>query len=139
MPRALLTRALLAWLALIAVEFVHGILRTLYLAPILGDFRARQIGVFIGSALILLMAYLLVGWLRAPDTRALLQIGALWVALTLSFEFLFGHFAFGRSWASLAEDYDLRQGGLLSFGMIVLGLAPWIASRIYSRKSTHAA
>jgi len=29
-----------------------------------GRFRARQIEVFIGSALILVVAYLLVGWLR---------------------------------------------------------------------------
>jgi len=33
-------------------------------ASIVGDFRARQIEVFIGSALILVVAYLLVGWLR---------------------------------------------------------------------------
>jgi hypothetical protein len=32
---------------------------------VVGDFRARQIGVFIGSALILVVAYLFVGWRRA--------------------------------------------------------------------------
>lgn len=129
MPTPVLQRALLGWLVLIAVEFANGTLRAIFLTPILGDFRSRQIGVFIGSALILLVSYLLVHWLRASDAKTLLRIGALWTALTLAFELLAGHFAFGRSWASLGEDYDLRQGGLLVFGMIVLALAPWIAAR----------
>ena len=46
--------------ALIAVEFVHGILRAIFLVPVVGDFRARRIGVFIGSGLILLVACIFV-------------------------------------------------------------------------------
>lgn len=129
MPKPVLQRALLAWLVLIAVEFVNGTLRTIFLTPIVGDFRSRQIGVFIGSTLILLVAYLLGPWLRVPQ-NALLRIGLLWTALTLSFELLAGHYAFGRSWTSLGQDYDLRQGGLLIFGMVVLALSPWIAARL---------
>ena len=45
---------------LIAVEFVHGILRAIFLVPVVGDFRARRIGVFIGSGLILLVACIFV-------------------------------------------------------------------------------
>ena len=98
--------------------------------PIVGDFRARQIGVFIGSALILLVAYLLVGWLRAQDTRSLLHVGVLWLVLTAAFELSFGHFVFGRSWESLGEDYNLSKGGLLQLGLVVLALSPWIAGRM---------
>ncbi len=101
--------------------------------PIVGDFPARQIGVATGSVLILLVAYLFLGWLRAPNTKSLFKIGLLWLILTVAFEFGFGHFVFGRSWASLAEDYDLRRGGMLVVGMIVLGLSPWIASKIRRR------
>ena len=57
----------------------------------------------------------------------LLFIGALWLVLTLAFEFGLGH-ALGRSWAALLADYDLTRGGLLSIGMVVLALAPWIAA-----------
>jgi hypothetical protein len=120
-------RALAVWLVLIAVEFVHGILRAILLVPVVGDFRERQIGVFIGSALILVVAYLFIGWLRVPDTKSLILVGLLWLALTVAFELGFGHFVFGRSWESLGEDYDVRQGGLLPFGMVVLALSPVIA------------
>lgn len=44
-------RAFLVWLIIMAVETCHGIARTLFIAPLTGDFRARQIGVFIGALL----------------------------------------------------------------------------------------
>jgi hypothetical protein len=45
-------RALLVWLIIIAVETCHGIARALFIVPLTGDFRARQIGVFIGALLV---------------------------------------------------------------------------------------
>lgn len=126
-------RALAVWLVLITVEFVHGILRAIFLVPVVGDFAARQFGVATGSVLILLVAYLFVDWLNAPNTKSLFGIGLMWLVLTLAFEFGFGHFVFGRSWANLAEDYDLRQGGMLLLGMIVLGLSPWIGAEMRHR------
>ncbi len=48
-----LLRALAVWLVIMCVEFIHGVLRTLYLAPLVGDFQARQISVLLGSLLIL--------------------------------------------------------------------------------------
>jgi hypothetical protein len=86
--------------------------------------------VFIGSALNLLVAYLFVGWLKAPSTRALLHVGVLWLVLTVAFELGFGHFVFRRSWGSLGEDYNISKGGLLPFGLVVLALSPLIAGRL---------
>jgi hypothetical protein len=65
--RPVVIRALLVWLVLIAAEFVHGTLRTIFLVPVVGDFRSRQIGVFTGSALILTVAYLMVPVLRTTE------------------------------------------------------------------------
>jgi len=95
---------------------------------------ARQIGVLIGSAIILGIAVLLIGWIRPTSERALLAIGALWLVLTLAFEFGLGH-ALGRSWDSLLADYDLTRGGLLSIGMVVLALSPWIAAQVQKTNS----
>ena len=53
----LAARAFAIWLLLITAEVVHGIVRTLVLTPAVGDFRARQIGVFTGSLLILLITW----------------------------------------------------------------------------------
>ena len=41
-------KATLVWLLIIVVESVHGVLRNLFVAPVIGEFEARQAGVFIG-------------------------------------------------------------------------------------------
>jgi len=82
----LAARAFVVWLLLITAEVVHGIVRTLVLAPVVGDFRARQLGVFTGSLLILLITALTIRWIRASRPRTLLMIGSAWVVLTMAFE-----------------------------------------------------
>lgn len=124
-----MTRAVLAWVLLIGLETVHGILRTLFLAPRLGDFRSRQVSVFTGLAIIFAVAWCTSRWRGAPSPRAELRTGALWVALTLGFEIGLGRLQ-GFPWSRILEDYDLSRGGLLGFGMLGLFLAPWLARRL---------
>jgi hypothetical protein len=126
-------RALVVWCILIGVEFTHGTLRTIFLVPVVGDFRSRQIGVFTGSVLILAVAYVLVPWLHASGRRVLGLVGVLWLALTVVFEFGFGHFVLGRSWENLASDYNILRGGFLLIGMAVLMFAPVVAARMRDR------
>jgi hypothetical protein len=125
-------RALLIWLLLMAVETVHGILRGALLTPRVGDFRARQIGVFVGSVLILAIARFTIRWTRLSGTGALLRAGAMWAMLTLAFEVTLGR-ALRLSWQRIFSDYDLENGGLMPFGMLVLLLAPLLAFRWSSR------
>jgi hypothetical protein len=123
-------RALGAWIILMAVEFIHGALRTIFLAPRVGEFPARQIGVFTGSLLIVAVACLTVRWIGAVGSGSLIRTGSLWLVLTVAFELGFGHYVFGRSWGSLALDYNVLEGGLLPFGLLVLALSPLIAVKL---------
>jgi hypothetical protein len=125
-----LLRAFAVWLLIMCIEVVHGTLRTIFLAPLIGDFLARQLSVLTGSLLILTVAFLFVRWIRASTTGSLLIVGLLWLLLTLLFEFCFGHFILGLSWERLASDYDLRHGGLLTLGLVVLMFAPLMAAKL---------
>ena len=129
-----LTRAFLVWLLMMAAESGHGTLRELLLAPYLGGFRARQIGVFAGSAIILTLAYLFIEWIGAKGTGALWTVGLMWVTLTLAFEFTLGRLAFGYSWRRILEDYDLSNGGFLLAGIALMAFSPVIASALRSHR-----
>ena len=120
-------KALAIWLILIAAEIVHGIARGIFLAPHVGQFRSNQLGVFTGSIIILVIAVVFVRWMGATRPTYLLMVGFLWLALTLTFEILFGRFVVGASWEQIAADYNVLEGGLLPFGMLVLLLSPLIA------------
>ncbi len=127
-------RAVAVWLVLIAAEMLHGIARGVFLVPYVGEFRSNQIGVFTGSVIILVITLAFVRWIGAHRTAELLLVGFLWLILMLAFEILFGRFVVGASWERLAADYNVPQGGLMPFGMLVLLLSPIIATRI--RRST---
>ena len=127
MPLAV--RAFAVWLLLITAEVAHGIVRALVLTPVVGDFRARQLGVFTGSLLILLITALTIRWIRANRLRTLLTIGSLWVALTVSFEISLGRML-GYSWERIASDYNMLEGGLLPIGFVIMATAPLIAVRL---------
>ena len=76
------------------------------------------------------IAYRFIHWIQA-DTPRTRWLGVLiWVALTLSFEVVLGRLL-GYSWERLFEDYDVRRGGLLSLGMLVLLLSPHLAAKAH--------
>jgi len=128
-PR-ILFRAVAVWLLIIAAETVHGILRTLLLVPLVGDVPARQIGVPIGSILILAIALLFVRWIGARTTLQLLGIGLLWVVLTILFEIGLGRLVLGLPWDRIVEDYDIARGGFLGFGLLFMSASPLLAARL---------
>jgi hypothetical protein len=132
-----LLKAFAVWLVLIGIETIHGVFRTLFLAPYVGDLRARQVAVFTGSLLILMVTCLFVRWLQADDPRALLCVGLIWFVLTLLFEVSLGRYVLGLSWEAVASDYDISRGGLLPFGLVFLTLAPLIAARFRLKQGKH--
>jgi hypothetical protein len=130
-----LLRALIIWFLIILVETLHGITRRILLEPLIGDFNARQIAVFTGSVLIILVAFAFIRWLKDAVTIQLLLVGAMWVILTLTFEILLGRYVMDLTWDRIFSDYDLRNGGLLPIGLLVMFLAPLITARIRSRSA----
>ena len=123
-------RGFIIWLIIISAEVVHGILRGLFLAPVAGDFRARQIAVFTGIIIIFIIAYFTVRWIRASRSLQLLIVGFIWLFFTLAFEILFGRFIAGYSWDRIFSDYNIPEGGLLPIGLFTMTLMPLAAGKI---------
>lgn len=122
-------RPIVVWLVIILAETAHGIIRNVYLAPMLGDLRSRQIGVFFGSLIIFGIACLFACWLRTSSARSLVAVGAVWVVMTVIFEVSLGT-VLGLSTDRITEDYDLSRGGLMIFGLIFMFLSPLLARKV---------
>lgn len=119
---------------IICAESLHGTLRVIFLEPLVGDFRARQIAVFTGALIILTISTIFVHWLRAENFRQLLAVGFFWLLLTVAFEILLGHFVMQFSWSRIFSDYDISNGGLMSIGLMFLLFAPLIANELTASK-----
>jgi hypothetical protein len=122
-------RASIVWMLIALAETLHGMAREIFIAPVLGDLRARQLGVAVGCVLIFAIAWTTAHWMGARSRRTQLQVGALWVAMTLAFEFALGR-AVGASWSRILEDYNPARGGFMILGLAFLFLAPMLAARL---------
>lgn len=125
----MLFRALIVCIVIALAETIHGILRVRLLNRRVGDHRARQISVGTASLIILAIAWLTVRWIAPASSVDALAIGALWLGAMLAFEISLGRFVFHVSWDRIFSDFDLRRGGLLGFGMLVLFFAPLLTAR----------
>ncbi|MBS1176375.1 MAG: hypothetical protein H6R06_787 [Proteobacteria bacterium] len=125
---ALSGRAFAVWLLIAVLETVHGIARALWLVPALGEPAAQRLGFAVGSALVLAVAWATSPWLDARTRRAQLLAGALWLLLILGLELGVGR-ARGFGWERIAAEFDPRQGGLMLFGLLLMGLAPMLGAR----------
>ena len=129
-----LLRGFTIWLVIIFAESIHGTIREIFLAPLIGDLPARRIAFFTGIILIFLIAYLFSNWLNADSFSKLLTVGGLWVILTVGFEFALGLFVLNYTLPRMLEDYDITRGGLMGFGLLFLLFAPNIADRLRRKK-----
>lgn len=122
-------RGFLVWLVIVFAESLHGTARRFLLEPYVGEFRASQIAVFTGAAIILAIAWAFVRWLRAGSRSQLLGVGLFWLVLTLGFEFLLGRLILGYSWERIGAEYNLLNGGLMPIGLLVLTVSPLLAAK----------
>jgi hypothetical protein len=121
-------RAIVVWLAVLVLANLNGAVREAWLIPYLGPGPGRVLSTVILSALVFLVTWLTIGWIRPATTRDALLVGVLWLVLTLAFEFLVGHYVFHKPWIVLLEDYDLSRGRIWVAVLVVVLLAPlWTA------------
>jgi hypothetical protein len=123
-------RAVVAWFILLVLMFGSGTLRVLVLQPRLGEEVARRVASLVGVAIVMAFARAFVARAGAARGSELLAVGLLWTALTLAFEFPFGHYVSGLSWSALLADYDLTRGRLWPLVLVATALGPWMWGRL---------
>lgn len=122
-------KALAVWLLIVIAESIHGIIRQLFLAPMIGDLPARQLGVLFGSAIIFAIAWAFIRWIDARSFAEQLKVGLLWVVLITIFEFTLGA-ALGYSLERILSDYNMAEGRFMAFGLLFMLLAPALAAKV---------
>lgn len=125
-----LLRAMAAWFLLVVAAIANGVLRESLLNAALGERVALPVSGLLLGALIFLVALGTVPFLRANSAVQLWLAGGLWVLLTLLFEFGFGHWVTGKSWAELRAVFNPLTGNLMLVALLVAGVSPYAVGRL---------
>jgi hypothetical protein len=123
----MITRTLVVWFGLLALAVANGGFREAVLVPRLGLGMARAVSSVMLSLLIVGVGWGVTRWIGPATLQDAWAIGAVWVALTLCFEFLGGHFLFGKPWPELLADYNLFAGRIWVLVLVATLMTPAIA------------
>lgn len=123
----MIIRAVLVWVGLLVVAILNGGFREAVLAPRLGRSVAHGVSTVMLSLFIVALGWMTTPWVGPKSLQDAWMIGSAWVALTLAFEFLGGHFIFGKPWQTLLADYNLLAGRIWVMVLIVTLMTPVIA------------
>jgi hypothetical protein len=123
---AMMMRTLGVWVLMLLVAVVNGGVRQTLIIPRTGEAAGYAISTVTLCAAILVIAWLTIRWMRPATTRDTWRIGATWLALTLAFEFLAGHYLLGTPWRLLLADYDIFRGRIWVLVLITTATAPWL-------------
>jgi hypothetical protein len=122
-------RAVAVWSAMVPIAIANGAMREILIVPAAGQAAGHLISTIMLCSAILLVTWMTIGWMRPANLRDAAWIGIGWLALTLAFEFLAGHYVFGTPWYRLVADYNLAEGRVWILVPITTALAPWLTGR----------
>ena len=132
----MLRRATLIWFTILVAAIANGALREGLLRPRLGDSSAHVLSTILLSAAVVVVTRMTIGWVGPSGSRDGWVIGVYWVALTVAFEFLAGHYLFGKPWPELLADYRLSEGRVWLLVLASTLLAPGLTAARRSARSS---
>jgi hypothetical protein len=120
-----------AWLVLTVLAILNGALRNATYARAVGEYAGHVLSSLIFVAVVFAVTYGFLRLVRLDYGLAdLLVVGAMWLVMTVAFEFLFGHYAVGHPWSRLLADYNIFKGRAWALVLLAVFLAPLIMGRL---------
>jgi hypothetical protein len=120
----------IAWIPMVFIAIANGTIRQLGYGKFVSELTAHQISCFTGITLFFLYTFALSVRMPIESARKACIVGLIWMALTVAFEFIFGHYAAGHPWSTLLHDYNIFAGRLWSLVLAALALMPYLVYRI---------
>jgi hypothetical protein len=129
-----LRRWVVAWLGASVLGVVNGGIRDFAYEERVGESTAGQIST--GTLIALLAIYFWVLQQRWPlaTRRDALSVGAIWVVLTVLFEFGFGSAVEGLAWGEMLEPYDVTEGNIWILVLLWIAVGPTAVRAIAAKR-----
>jgi len=118
------------WLAMLLVASANGAVRDFTYGRHLDELVSHQISTASCIALLGVVIWIFLRRHPPASARDAALIGLSWMAFTVAFEFLFFHFAGGRSWTELLANYDVLKGRVWVIVLAWIAIAPYVFFRL---------
>jgi len=120
----------LLWFLLAVIAILNGTLREKVYGKYFSELTSHQISTITGILLSGAVVYCVHRFWPIESIAQAWIIGVIWFISTVIFEFGFGHYAMGHSWAHLLRDYDLFQGRVWLVFLLWILVMPVVIYRL---------
>lgn len=126
---------ILWWFLFPFVGILNGILRETTYKQFVGDLAAHQISTATGIIFFGIIFYFVFKRWKIESAKHAVLIGLIWLALTILFEFGFGHYIMGNPWQKLLHDYNLAEGRVWGLFLVWITIAPFVFYKLLNMKA----
>ena len=126
----MIVKYFLVWLPMVLIAILNGAARELLYGKKMAELRAHQVSTVLGAVLLGVYIWFVIQYLRPESAGQAIEVGLLWLILTVAFEFIFGRFVAGHSWAKMFGDYNIFAGRLWAPLLVWITLAPYLFYRL---------
>ena len=116
----------LAWVPMVVIAIANGALREATYGKRVSELRAHQGSTLSGLVLFSIYMWGVMAIWPLESSGQAITVGCTWLALTLAFEFLFGHYVAGHTWSRLFQDYNFLAGRVWVLIPIWVAVAPYV-------------
>ena len=117
---------------LAGAETLHGIARTVVLAPRIGKARAIKLGAVTGSLLAFAICFFFVPAIGASGFRQLFLLGLGLAGFMAAFDVAIGRLVMRLRWPRIWQDFNPASGNYLSVGLLLLAFMPCLVGWLRS-------
>jgi hypothetical protein len=129
----MIAKYFLVWFLLAIVAIANGVVRQTTYGKTVSDLAAHQISTVTAVLATGAMVWFVHRVWAIESASQAWSIGLLWLIMTIAFEFGFGHYVAGHSWATLLADYNLLNGRLWSLFLLWMAIMPFVVFRFAAR------
>lgn len=118
------------WLVMVIAAIFNAAVREKVLSPVIGSETALPVSGLLLSTLIFLIVFLSTPSFGPLESKMYFFIGLEWFVLTLSFEFLSGHFVAGKHWYEIIQVFNVKKGDLFIAALLTTLISPWLSAKL---------
>jgi len=129
----MVAKYLLVWFLLAIVAITNGFIRQSTYGKSVSELAAHQISTVTAIAAFGVVVWSVHRFWPIGTARQAWTIGLLWLLMTVTFEFGFGHYVAGHSWPRLLADYNLLNGRVWAIFLVWVTVVPFVVFKISTR------
>ncbi|HSL90430.1 MAG TPA: hypothetical protein VK870_14095 [Ignavibacteriaceae bacterium] len=122
--------ALIPWFIMVVLAILNGTIRQSFIL----SYTTEPVAHIISTLMFLIIQFLVICFYVqikcVKEKSALVRIGIFWIALTILFEFVFGHYVMNHPWEKLLADYNVFAGRLWLLVLLNNIIAPLTSEKL---------